>query len=168
MNKFLKSILATSLASASMFAISEEAIISGNVSSKCAINITTNGVYGNSAPNVLSTASQDGGVAPVIRFDVSQANYYKASITTPSSFLSSPSLIDSVLWTNSVEIDRVSDAGMSAYSNNKIEFGNTTEFPLTIAGSTWFKVNSKAEYGFNKAFPAGQYRAAVRAECIAQ
>jgi hypothetical protein len=56
---------------------------------------------------------------------------------------------------------------MSAYDNNKIEYNNITEIDLTIAGSTWFKVASTANYGYDKAFPAGQYRAVVTAECIA-
>jgi len=38
---------------------------------------------------------------------------------------------------------------------------------LTVAGSVWFKADSKAEYGYNKAFPAGTYRSIVTATCLA-
>jgi hypothetical protein len=37
---------------------------------------------------------------------------------------------------------------------------------MTVAGSTWFKISSVADYGYNKSFPAGQYTAVVEAECI--
>ncbi len=76
-------------------------------------------------------------------------------------------LNDVVNWTGEVTVSEVSDAGMSAYDNDKIEYNNVTEIDLTIAGSTWFKVASTANYGYDKAFPAGQYRAVVTAECIA-
>ena len=46
--------------------------------------------------------------------------------------------------------------------------GHTTEFDLTIAGTVWFDVSSVAEYGYGKAFPAGDYTALITAECIAQ
>ena len=62
---------------------------------------------------------------------------------------------------------RVSDTGMSGYDAAKIECDNVTEFSLTVAGSTWFKTETLAEYGYGKAFPAGVYRAVVTAECIA-
>lgn len=56
---------------------------------------------------------------------------------------------------------------MSGYETDKREYNNVTEVDLTIAGSTWFKVESSADYGFDKAFPGGTYRAIVSAECIA-
>jgi hypothetical protein len=56
---------------------------------------------------------------------------------------------------------------MSAYSTNKRVYNNTTEIDLTVPGTVWFKADSTADYGYNKAFPAGQYRAIVTAECIA-
>ena len=59
------------------------------------------------------------------------------------------------------------DRGKSAYDTSKVEFDNVTEVDLTIAGSTWFKVESTADYGVGKAFPAGTYRAVVSADCIA-
>ena len=57
---------------------------------------------------------------------------------------------------------------MSAFEDNKVEYNNTVEFDLTLAGSAWFSVDSEADYGYDKAFPAGSYSAMVTAECIAQ
>jgi hypothetical protein len=57
---------------------------------------------------------------------------------------------------------------MSAYDAAKVEYDATTEFDLTVAGTTWFKVDSVAEYGYDKAFPAGTYRAVIQADCIAK
>jgi hypothetical protein len=57
---------------------------------------------------------------------------------------------------------------MSAFESSKIEYNNTVEFDLTIAGSVWFDVESTADYGYDKSFPAGDYTAMVLAECIAQ
>jgi len=139
----------------------------GNVEAKCVIVTDTPGVYGNPTPSELSTDAADGGVTPIIRYDVIQANFYKAVITTPVSFSSSPTLSDVVNWQGLVEVSNVSDAGMSAYDNDKRTYENVTEFDLTIAGSTWFKATTKADYGYNKAFPSGTYRAVVNAECIA-
>jgi hypothetical protein len=162
-----KSIIAASILLASA-ASAEETIIEGNVQSKCIINTDVAGVYGNPAPDKLSTVSTDGGVEPVIRFDVAVANYYLARITTPTSFSTAPSLSDVVNWTGTVATGEVSDAGMSAYDAAKVTYDATSEFDLTIAGSTWFKVSSVAEYGYGRAFPGGTYRAVVQAECIAQ
>jgi hypothetical protein len=149
-------------------AVAEDVIIEGNVQSKCIIQTDTVGVYGNPTPDKLSTDSADGGVTPVIRYDVAVADYYIARITTPTSFSTSPSLSDVVNWTGSVGVGQVSDAGMSAYDTNKVTYDATSEFDLTIAGSTWFDVVSTAAYGFNKALPGGTYRAVVQAECIAK
>jgi len=142
--------------------------IEGNVQSKCIIQTDTAGVYGNPSPDKLSTLASDGGVEPIVRFDVAVANYYKAMITYPTAFSTSPSLSDTVTWTGSASVSSVSDAGMSAYDTSKVEYGSTTEFDLTIAGSTWFKVSSTATYGYGKSFPGGTYRAIVLAECIAK
>jgi hypothetical protein len=144
-----------------------EVPIRGNVSSKCIINTDTPGVYGNPTPNVLSTLAADGGVPPVVRYDVIQAGYYKATITVPSAFSSSPTLTDSVTWSGSVIVSRVTNAGMSVYTTNKRVYNNTTEFDLTVPGTVWFSAVSKAEYGYEKSFPTGDYRAVVLAECIA-
>jgi hypothetical protein len=161
------SIYAATIALATVVS-AEEAVIEGNVQSKCIINTDVNGVYGNPTPDKLSTASADGGVVPIIRFDVAIADYYIARITTPTSFSTSPTLNDVVNWTGSVTVGEVSDAGMSAYETAKVTYDSTTEFDLTIAGSTWFKAESTAAYGFNKALPGGTYRAIVQAECIAK
>ena len=92
---------------------------------------------------------------------------YTARITAPSSFSTSPPLTDTVAWTGEVAVNEVSDAAMSDYDTNKVEYDYTTEFDMHTAGTTWFKVTSKAEYGFGKVYPAGQYKAIVLAECIA-
>lgn len=148
-------------------AYAEEAVITGEVSAKCVIHTDTPGVYGNPTPNVLSTAATDGGVQPVIRFDVVQAGYYKAVITTPIEFSSSPALTDVVNWTGSVEVSEVTDAAMSSYTTDKRTYNNTSEFDLTVPGTVWFKASSEASYGYNRAFPSGTYKAVVIAECIA-
>ena len=57
---------------------------------------------------------------------------------------------------------------MSGYEAAKTTFNNTTQYDLTVAGSTWFKTSSTAVNGGNKAFPGGEYRAVVEAECIAK
>jgi len=148
-------------------ATAEEVPITGNVSSKCVVTTDTIGVFGNPAPSILSTAQTDGGVVPIIRYDVIQADFYKARIIRPDNFSESPSLDDVVNWTGSVSVGEVSDAAMSAYDTSKVEYDNVTEVDLSVAGSTWFKVESSATYGYDKALPAGTYRAVVGAECIA-
>lgn len=162
-----KKIVLASLLALPLLSVAQDVPIVGTVSSKCIIYTETPGVYGNPSPSVLSTLPVDGGVQPIIRYDVLQSGYYKAVITTPNSFSSSPSLTDNVTWTGSVDVSRVTNAAMSAYSTNKITYNNTTEIVLSIPGSVWFKADSKAEYGYNKAFPAGTYRAMVTASCIA-
>jgi len=142
--------------------------IVGNVQSKCVINTDIPGVYGNPTADVLSTASADGGVQPVIRYDVSLAGAYKAKITTPTGFSTSPTLNDTVVWTGSTEVSEVSDAAMSGYEAAKVIYDATTEYDMTETGSTWFTVSSSATYGYGKAFPGGTYRAIEGAECIAQ
>jgi hypothetical protein len=142
--------------------------ITGIVESRCSIFTDTQGVYGNPTPSVLSTARAAGGILPVVRFDVAAADFYKAKITRPNSFSSSPSLPDFVTWNGSTTVKEVSDPLMSGYETAKIEYDNVTEFDLTVAGSVWFEVDSSADYGFNKSFPAGVYTALVTAECIAK
>lgn len=148
--------------------LADDIQITGNVQSKCVIQTSTAGVYGNPSANKLSTLRADGGVEPIIRYDVSLANAYIAKITTPTSFSQSPSLSDVVSWTGSSSVSEVSVAAMSDYETNKLVYGQTTQFDLHTAGSTWFKVSSTASYGVNKAFPGGTYRAVVNAECIAK
>ena len=57
---------------------------------------------------------------------------------------------------------------MSAYEAAKVTYNNVTEFNLTLAGSTWFTVESTAQYGSTKSLPAGNYTALIVAECIAK
>ena len=166
MNKLKFILLAMALAT-SAGTNAAEVPIRGMVSSKCVINTDTPGVFGNPTPNVLSTASVDGGVKPIIRYDVVESGYYKATITTPNTFTSSPTLTDNVTWTGVVTVSKVTDAAMSAYTTNKRVYGNTTEFDLSVAGTVWFATDSKAQYGYGKSFPAGEYKSVVLAECIA-
>ena len=94
------------------------------------------------------------------------ADYYKAVIEHPIEFTSSPSLDDVVTWTGDVEVSEMSDTGMADYDTNKVEYDNIHEYEMTVAGSTWFKISSTADYGYTKSFPAGTYTAVVEAECI--
>ena len=164
---FKKSLAVAAATLIGMNAIAEDVTITGTVASKCVITTDTVGIYGNPTPSELSTAPADGGVLPIVRYDVLQANFYKARITYPEAFSESPALSDVVTWTGDVTVAEVTDAGMSAYDAAKVEFNNVTEVDLTIAGSTWFQVESTADYGVGKAFPAGTYRAVVSADCIA-
>ena len=140
--------------------------IVGSVDSKCIIISETAGVYGNPNPYELTTAPASGGVQPIIRYDVLVADYYKAVIEHPVSFSSAPTLDDVVNWEGDVEVSEVSDTNMADYDTNKVEYDNAHEYELTVAGSTWFKISSAADYGYTKSFPAGQYTAVVEAECI--
>jgi len=142
--------------------------ITGNVEAKCVIQTTKSGVYGNPIASKLSTTPADGGVLPVIRFDVALANYYTANITHPTSFSSSPALTDSVAWTGSTSVTQTSDAGMSGYDAAKVVYDNTTVFDLTVAGSTWFSTASSATYAASKPFVGGVYTAVVQASCVAK
>lgn len=142
--------------------------ITGNVAAKCIIQTDKAGVYGNPSASVLSTAPSDGGVLPVIRFDVAIADYYTANITHPTSFTSSPALTDNVTWTGSTSVTKTSDAGMSGYDAAKVVYDNTTVFDLTVAGSTWFSTSSTATYAASKPFSGGTYTAVVQASCIAK
>lgn len=162
-----KILLTTTVLCMSTAAFAEEFPINGNVEAKCSIFNDTQGVYGNPTPNELSTDATDGGVMPIVRFDVAQADYYTAKIGYPTEFSSSPNLPDTVTWTGDVEVSATSDTGMAGYEAAKVQYDNYTEFDLTVAGTTWFKVTSNATYGYDKAFPAGNYTAIVSAECIA-
>src|SRR5210317_457195 len=143
--------------------------ITGNVQSRCVITTDTPGVYGNPNAYTLTTAAADGGVQPIVRYDVTLADAYYAQITTPTSFAQSPSLSDTVTWTGSTEVSSVFDAtNMGSYETNKVTFGQTTQYDLTATGSTWFKSSSTATYGGNKAFPGGSYTANVEAICVAK
>jgi len=147
-----------------------EVPIEGTVQSRCLINTDVAGVYGNPNAYTLTTAPADGGVIPVVRYDVSLADAYKARITYPTSFSASPSLSDMVTFTGSVSVSAVSSVNMADYDTNAVEYDQTKEYDLTATGTTWFKISSAATYGGggNKAFPGGAYRSVVVAECIAQ
>ena len=142
--------------------------ITGSVAAKCVIQTDKAGVYGNPIASKLSTTPSDGGVLPVIRFDVSIADSYTANITHPTSFSSSPTLTDTVAWTGSTSVTQTSDAGMSGYEAAKVLVDNTTIFDLTLAGSTWFSTASSATYGASKPFAGGVYTALVEASCVAK
>jgi len=142
--------------------------ITGTVEAKCVIQTTKDGVYGNPIASKLSTTPADGGVLPVIRFDVSLADSYTANITHPTSFSTSPTLNDTVSWTGSTSVTQTSVAGMSGYEAAKVVVENTTIFDLTLAGSTWFSTASSATYGSSKPFVGGVYTALVQASCIAK
>ena len=163
----MKKLAITALTVLALPAIAEEAVITGNIESKCVINTDTNGVFGNPVAGTLSTLPTDGGVMPIIRYDVALGDAYTARITAPNSFSTSPSIDDVVNWTADVEVSEVSDTAMADYETDKIEYEYTTEFDMHTAGTTWFKVTSKAEYGYGRSYPAGTYRAIVMEECIA-
>jgi hypothetical protein len=148
-------------------ALAAEAEITGNVQSKCVIYTSSPGIYGNPTADVLSTDANNGGTPAIIRYDVAQANYYKAVISTPTNFTTSPALDDTLAWTGSVGVNEVTDAAMSAYDTNKRVYGEVTEVDLTVAGTVWFKASSTVSYGAGKALPGGTYKAVVVAECIA-
>ena len=164
---FNKTLILLALGGFAVSAIAEDMEVVGNVQSKCVVTPDTAGVFGNPSPDKLDTDPSSGGVDPIVRYDVIQASYYKARISHPNSFSESPALTDVVNWTGDTATSQVSDTGMSGYDAAKIEYDNVTEFALTVAGSTWFKTEALAEYGYGKAFPAGVYRAVVTAECIA-
>ena len=141
--------------------------ITGSVASKCVINVDTAGVYGNPSASVLSTDPSDGGVVPVVRYDIISAELYKAKISYPDEFTSSPGLDDVVNWSGSVAVSQTSDEAMASFETDKVEYNNTTEYELDVQGSVWFEITSEADYGYDKSFPGGDYQATVTAECIA-
>jgi hypothetical protein len=147
----------------------ENVPINGVVQSRCVIQTSTSGTYGNPNAYTLSTQAADGGDHAVVRFDVTLADAYYAEITPPTSFSSSPSLPDQVTFTGDVSVQAVSDAtGMGSYETNKLEIGDTDRYTLTATGSTWFAIHSTATMGGNKAFPGGNYTAMAEAVCIAK
>ena len=144
--------------------------ITGTVQSRCTVNTDTPGVYGNPNAYTLTTAPASAGQKPIVRVDTTLANAYNAIISYPTSFASSPSLGDTVAWTGAVTVAQTSSSDMSGYQNGSTTTGAARTYPLSIAGTTWFEVESQATYGGgqNKAFPGGTYTAHVVAECIAQ
>ena len=166
-----KSIIGSILLCGSVFAFAEDVPIEGTVESKCVVTSDTSGVYGNPNPYTLSTTPSDGGVHPVVRYDVIVENYYKAIIEYPDAFSSSPGLDDTLTCTGNVLVDQHTDADMSDYDSEKVTYNNVTEVTLDHAGSTWFRVENEVEYGggtgAEKSLPAGNYTGIVTAECIA-
>ena len=163
----LRTLLTLSTFFVTGFVYAESVPITGSVSSKCSIYTDTAGVYGNPTPNTLSTDPVDGGVFPVVRYDVTIADYYTAKISWPENFSSSPNLTDALNWNGEVTVSSTSDALMSGYEAAKVEYNNVTEYDLSVAGSTWFQIDSEVSYGFGKSFPGGEYSANIVAECIA-
>ena len=164
--KSVKIVAAMCLISGSV--VAENVPITGTVQSRCSIVADVPGTYGNPNAYTLTTSPSDGGVLPVVRVDVSLADAYKAQISYPTAFSSSPSLDDTVTWTGSTSVQAVSTTDMADYDTNKVTFGSTTEYDLTAAGSTWFKTSSTATYGGSKAFPGGTYSSVVEVVCIAK
>ena len=165
----IKKITAAAFLLSATCAMATDSPINGTVQPKCSVYTETQGVYGNPLPNKLDTLPASGGTKASIRYDVAQANFYLARITHPDSFSSSPTLDDAVAWTGSSVVGQVSVAAMSDYEAAKvISPVNVTTFDLTLAGSTWFTVSSTALYGYNKALPAGNYTAIIKADCIAK
>lgn len=159
--------IALTMSSVSVFA--QQVPITGTVESKCIIQVDQPGVFGNPNAYTLTTDSAQGGLAPATRVDVTLANAYFVTFTTPTEFSSSPSLPDVVTWTGSTEVQAVSDAsGMGGYESSKIVTGNTTRYEMLASGSTWFKSEVEATMGGNRAFPGGRYTAMVSVECIAK
>jgi hypothetical protein len=163
----LRTILTLSAFIVAGIANAESVPITGSVSSKCSIYTDTAGVYGNPTPDALSTDPVDGGVFPVVRYDVTAADYYTAKISWPQEFAASPNLTDALNWDGEVTVSSTSDALMSGYEAAKVEYNNVTEYDLSVAGSTWFQIDSEVTYGFGKSFPGGEYSANITAECIA-
>jgi hypothetical protein len=162
----MKKILTTAVASLITTGALAQTEINGTVDSKCIVMTDTAGIFGNPSPNLLTTDPQNGGVEPVIRYDVIAADFYKAVISYPVEFSSAPALNDVVNWTGDVNVGEVSDTLMSDYDSNKVTYNNTHEYNMSVAGSTWFKISSEADYGFAKSLPAGNYTAVILAECI--
>ena len=144
--------------------------ITGTVQSRCTVNTDTPGVYGNPNAYTLTTAPASAGQKPIVRVDTTLANAYNAQISYPTSFASSPSLGDTIAWTGAVAVVQTSSSDMSGYQAASTTTGAARTYPLSIAGTTWFEIESQATYGGgqNKAFPGGSYTAHVVAECIAQ
>ena len=175
MNKLITLFLVVGLTGCSLLMPKKaEAVtnINGNVESRCTVNTDTVGYYGNPNAYTLTTLPASNGQVPIVRVDTSLANAYKAQISYPTSFSSSPSLGDTVVWTGAVAVDQTSVNDMSGYqaASTTSDGGAMRIYNLTHAGTTWFSVSSQATYGGGqqKAFPSGSYTAVVVAECIAQ
>jgi hypothetical protein len=174
MNKLFTIALVLGLTGCSLFTSKVEANtnITGTVESRCTVNTDTAGYYGNPNAYTLTTLPASAGQVPIVRIDTSLANAYKAQISYPTSFSSSPSLGDTTVWTGAVGVDQTSSSDMSGYqaASTTANGGAMRIYPLTVAGATWFSIASVATYGGGqqKPFPGGSYTAVVIAECVAQ
>lgn len=144
--------------------------ITGNVESRCEVVTDIPGYYGNPSAFLLTTLPASNGQVPQIRITNTLANAYKAIVSYPTSFSSSPSLSNSVAWTGAVAIASASSSDMSGYqaASTVTNNGAMRTYNLTHAGTIYVTVTSTATYGGNKAFPGGQYVAVAEASCVAQ
>ncbi len=144
--------------------------ISGQVESRCEVVTDIPGYYGNPSAFLLTTLPASNGQVPQIRITNTLANAYKAIVSYPTSFSSSPSLSNSVAWTGAVAIASASSSDMSGYqaASTVTNNGAMRTYNLTHAGTIYVTVTSTATYGGNKAFPGGQYVAVAEASCVAQ
>lgn len=157
------------LATSTTFANAEQVPITGTVQSKCIIQVDQPGVFGNPNAYTLTTSSADGGRPATTRVDITLADAYFVTFTTPDTFSSSPSLPDTVTWSGSTSVSAVSDAtGMGSYESSKVVNGADTRYEMTASGSTWFETEVEATMGGSKAFPGGNYTAMVEVQCIAK
>ena len=162
--------LTIAIVSLSTSVMAENIYIDGEVQSRCNIQTDTAGRWGNSNAYTLSTAPADGGQVPIIRADVTIASAYYLQISTPVSFSSSPTLTDSTVFTGAIAVSQTSSSDMSGYQTaSTTPQSNMRQYPLTIAGTTWFTATSTAVHGGgnNTPFPSGNYKGIVLAECIA-
>lgn len=144
--------------------------ISGQVESRCEVVTDIPGYYGNPSAFLLTTLPASNGQVPQIRITNTLANAYKAIVSYPTSFSSSPSLSNSVAWSGAVAIASASSSDMSGYqaASTVTNNGAMRTYNLTHAGTIYVTVTSTATYGGNKAFPGGQYVAVAEASCVAQ
>jgi len=150
--------------------LAENIDVTGEVQSRCTVNVDTPGIYGNPNAYTLTTLPASAGQEPIVRFDVTLANAYFAQVSYPTAFTVSPSLPDTVSWTGVVTVVQTSTSDMSGYQAASTTSGSMRQYALSIAGTTWIQSTSIATYGGgqNKAFPGGEYKAVVLAQCIAQ
>lgn len=173
MKKLITLFLAMGLTGCALFMPKEAAAntnITGNVESRCEVVTDIEGYYGNPSAFLLTTLPASNGQVPQIRITNTLANAYKAIVSYPTSFSSSPSLSNSVAWTGAVAIASASSSDMSGYqaASTVTNNGAMRTYNLTHAGTIYVTVTSTATYGGNKAFPGGQYVAVAEASCVAQ
>lgn len=173
MKKLITLFLAIGLTGCALFMPKEAAAntnITGNVESRCEVVTDIPGYYGNPNAYTLTTLPASNGQVPKIRITNSLANAYKAIVSFPTSFSSSPSLSNTVSFTGAVAIASASSSDMSGYqaASTVTNNGAMRTYSLTHAGTIYVTVSSEATYGGNKAFPGGQYVAVAEASCVAQ